>query len=72
LALRCVPDGELDAAAAALTGRLAEVEPELVRRTKNTLRLASDGRDHASALAHETAEQMWSLTLPTTAARIVR
>ncbi|GAA3202989.1 enoyl-CoA hydratase [Actinocorallia longicatena] len=72
LALRAVPDAGLLDAAAVLTSRLAAVEPELVRRTKETLRLAGDGRDHDSALAHETREQMWSLTLPTTAARIVR
>jgi enoyl-CoA hydratase len=72
LAYQCVPDEELSSAVATLTSRLGSVEPELVRRTKQTLRLAGDGRDHAAVLAHETAEQMWSLSLPSTASRITR
>jgi enoyl-CoA hydratase len=72
LAYRCVPDDQLFAAVAALTSRLGGVEPELVRRTKQTLRLAGGGSDHAAVLAHETAEQMWSLSLPSTASRITR
>jgi enoyl-CoA hydratase len=72
LAYRCVPDGELLPAVEGLTSRLGGVEPELVRRTKQTLRLAGGGLDHAAVLAHETAEQMWSLSLPSTASRITR
>lgn len=70
LAHRCVPDGDLLPAATGLAARLADVDADLARRTKHTLRLAGDGRDHAAALAHETTEQLWSLTLPATAARL--
>ncbi|MGW7412354.1 enoyl-CoA hydratase [Streptomyces sp. NPDC054863] len=70
LALRCVPDDQLLPAAQALAARTHGVEPELVRRTKYTLRNAGDGRGHEEVLHEETREQMWSFGLPTTRRRL--
>ncbi|MFC7304000.1 enoyl-CoA hydratase [Streptomyces monticola] len=71
LALRCVPDEELLPAAHALAAGVHGVEPELVRRTKQTLRTAGDGRGHEDVLREETREQMWSFTLPSTRERLL-
>ncbi|WP_223167171.1 enoyl-CoA hydratase [Nonomuraea sp. SYSU D8015] len=65
LALRCVPDAELLDAARTLAAAVAGADPELVRRTKRSLG-AAPSRTHEEALAAETREQMWSLTLPGT------
>jgi enoyl-CoA hydratase len=65
LAYRCVPDAELLDAACAFAAGAADAEPELVRRAKRSLG-AAPTRTHEEALAAETREQMWSLTLPGT------
>ncbi|MDI3384883.1 enoyl-CoA hydratase [Streptomyces sp. B-S-A8] len=70
LVLRCLPDDELLTAALQLAGRTRGVDPELVRRTKRTLRTAGDGRGHDDVLADETREQLWSLGLPDTRERL--
>jgi enoyl-CoA hydratase len=70
LAHRCVPDADLLAQARALAAGAAGVDPELLRHTKATIRRTRDGRGFAEALAEETREQMWSLTLPSTRARL--
>lgn len=70
LALRCVPDAELIATATEFAARAHGVDPALVRRTKQTLRTAGDGRGHDDVLAEETAAQLWSLGLPDTRARL--
>ncbi|MWA16154.1 enoyl-CoA hydratase [Streptomyces sp. BA2] len=70
LAYRCVPDPDLLAVAHALAARADAVEPELVRRTKRSLRRAGDGREHDQVVEEETREQLWSLSLPGTAERL--
>ncbi|MER5258812.1 MULTISPECIES: enoyl-CoA hydratase [unclassified Streptomyces] len=70
LAYRCVPDPDLLATAHALAARAGTVEPELVRRTKQSLRRAGDGRGHDQVVEEETREQLWSLSLPGTAERL--
>lgn len=69
LAYRCVPDAELLDTARALAAGAADVEPELLRRTKQSLGAAL-GRTHGEAVTDETQEQLWSLTLPSTAGRL--
>ncbi|MEU6763986.1 enoyl-CoA hydratase [Streptomyces sp. NPDC046853] len=70
LALRCVPDADLLPAAHALAARAGAVDPELLRRTKQSLRRAGDGRGHDQVVEEETREQLWSLALPGTAERL--
>ncbi|GGV25895.1 enoyl-CoA hydratase [Streptomyces longisporoflavus] len=70
LAHRCVPDTELLPAARALASAAGAVEPELLRRTKQTLRSAGDGRSHDQVVEEETRDQLWSLALPGTAQRL--
>ncbi|MFG2894422.1 enoyl-CoA hydratase [Streptomyces sp. NPDC048248] len=70
LAYRCVPDPDLLAAAHALASRAGAADPELVRRTKGSLRRAGDGRGHDQVVEEETWEQLWSLSLPGTAQRL--
>lgn len=64
LAWRCVPDAELDETAARLARRVAERSPELVRRTKRTLRESQGLPDPARALSLELAAQQWSVEQP--------
>jgi enoyl-CoA hydratase len=64
LAWRCVPDGEVTAVAVRLARRAAARSPELVRRTKETLR-ATTGYDRAAdAAAVELQAQQWSVEQP--------
>jgi enoyl-CoA hydratase len=72
LALRSVPTEELLAAAGALAAGAAAADRELVIRTKQTLRrvVAEPALTHDEVLAVETRNQLWSLTLPDTAARL--
>ena len=70
LAYQCVPDEKLLSAAHALAAGARDVDPELLRRTKQSLRRAGDGRGHDQVLEEETREQMWSLTLPSTKERL--
>ena len=64
LAWRCVPDAELPEAAARLARRVAGRSPELVRRTKRTLRESAGLRDAAQAVAIELEAQQWSVQQP--------
>jgi enoyl-CoA hydratase len=63
LAWRCVPPGELDRTALSLARRAAARSPELVRRTKRSLR-DSLTRSDAEAVALELAAQEWSVGRP--------
>lgn len=64
LAWRCVPDDEVSATAMRLARRAASRSPDLVRRTKQTLR-ATTGYDQArDAAALELDAQQWSVEQP--------
>lgn len=65
LAWRCVPDDEVLAAAMKLARRAAARSPELVRRTKQTLRSTTGyGDGSATAFAMELRAQQWSVDQP--------
>lgn len=70
LAWRCVPDGTLAGAAAALAGRAASYPREVSRRAKATLAAGRTVADHDAAVALELGEQLWSLDQPDFAARL--
>lgn len=65
LAWRCVPDGSVLETALSLARRAASRSPELVRRTKATLR-ATTGHDASvsAAIATELQAQQWSVEQP--------
>src|SRR6185437_14900481 len=64
LAWRCVPAGDLEAAAVSLARRVAERDPELVARTRASL-AASAGLDTAEeAVELEREAQEWSMSRP--------
>jgi enoyl-CoA hydratase len=63
LVWRCVPQAELDAAALSLARKAAARSPELVRRTKQSLRESLRVPD-AEAVALELAAQEWSVGRP--------
>jgi len=62
LAWRCVAEDELEPAAVALATRAAGRDPELVARTKATLRASVDNADEAIELEREAQE--WSMARP--------
>lgn len=64
LAWRCVPGGELEAAALSLARRVAGRDHELVVRTKASLRASEGLSDPAAALALELEAQEWSMGRP--------
>jgi enoyl-CoA hydratase len=64
LAWRCVPDSEATATAMRLARRAAGRSPELVRRTKETLRATTGYSDAAGAAAVELDAQQWSVRQP--------
>ncbi len=64
LAWRCVPDPELPELAGRLARRAAGRSPELVRRTKQTLRVTEGLDDPAEAMAIELEAQRWSVEQP--------
>jgi enoyl-CoA hydratase len=64
LALRCVPDGELLAAARALAAGAAHASRPLVERVKQTLRGMADVTNIDHAVACELDPQLWSLHQP--------
>jgi len=64
LAWRCVPDGELPAAARALALRAAGRSPELVRRTKATLTASVPITNAREASDLEQVVQEWSIAQP--------
>jgi enoyl-CoA hydratase len=63
LVWRCVPDKDLLSTARALARRAAGRDPELVRRTKESL-LAAQTLSDESALALEFEAQSWSMSRP--------
>jgi len=64
LAWRCVPDGEVLGTALGLARRAASRSPELVRRTKETLRATTGYGQAADAAALELGAQQWSVEQP--------
>jgi enoyl-CoA hydratase len=64
LAWRCVPGDELVATALAWGRRAAGRDPELVRRTKETLRASGAVSDPDTAADLELAAQEWSMARP--------
>jgi enoyl-CoA hydratase len=64
LVWRCVPDGELLAAAQTMAERAASGPHELVRRTKATIHDVAELDDHAAAVDRELAPQVWSVEQP--------
>lgn len=64
LAHRCVPDEDLLAEAARVTGRLSPVPRELVTRTKATLTAIAAVGSHAEAVERELGDQLWSMAQP--------
>jgi enoyl-CoA hydratase len=60
---RCVPQAELESTALGLARKAAARSPELVRRTKQSLR-ESLGLSSAQAAALELAAQEWSVSRP--------
>jgi enoyl-CoA hydratase len=70
LVWRCLPDGELLAAAHRLAARAAAAPRELVARVNGSLRAATTIASHADAVDHELAEQVWSVKQPAFAERL--
>jgi len=64
LAWRCVPGGEVLPAALTLARRAASRSPELVRRTKQTLRATTGYAQAREAAAVELEAQQWSVEQP--------
>lgn len=64
LAWRCVPAEELEASARALARRAARRDPELVARTKASLRASLAMPDVRLAAAFELEAQEWSMARP--------
>jgi enoyl-CoA hydratase len=64
LAWRCVPDDELSELTMRLATRVAVRSPELVRRTKQTLRACAGLTDVAPAMDLELQAQQWSVEQP--------
>ncbi|MEY2741470.1 MAG: hypothetical protein RL283_1572 [Actinomycetota bacterium] len=70
LAWRCVPDGELAAAAHAIAARAAAAPRELALRTKATIAAMADVATHAEAVEAELVPQLWSTRQPWFAERL--
>jgi enoyl-CoA hydratase len=64
LAWRCVPDDDLLAVAHALARRAAQRDPELIRRTKETLDASGGVSGSDQAVALELDAQRWSMSRP--------
>lgn len=64
LAWRCVPDDELVDVARRLAARAAARSPELVRRTKASLRAEAPLTNERDAVELELIAQAWSMTRP--------
>jgi enoyl-CoA hydratase len=67
---RCVQDDKLLEVATNTARRAAEAPPELVRRTKATLRAMTSIDEHDAAVAHELEDQAWSVVQPEFAERL--
>ncbi len=72
LAWRCVPEPELLPTASRLARRAADRSPELVRRTKQSLRRSVALTDPAAAADVELAAQDWSVGRPEFTAAVER
>ncbi|MFP5326336.1 MAG: enoyl-CoA hydratase [Acidimicrobiia bacterium] len=70
LAWRCVPEGELLAAARAIAAKAASAPRELSRRTKSTLTRMPTVATHAEAVDAELEVQVWSVGQPAFAERL--
>jgi enoyl-CoA hydratase len=70
LAWRCVPADELLPTAMRFAERVASRPPELVRRTKASLRASAELADGAAAAALEREAQEWSMAQPFFAERV--
>ena len=64
LAWRCVSDRELPGEARAVAAKLASRPPELLRRTRDTLRASALFTDEDDAVERERAQQEWSMEQP--------
>jgi enoyl-CoA hydratase len=64
LAWRCLPDDELLGAAVEMARRAAAVDPELVRRAKETIGDMGRVGTHEDAVDHELIAQVWSMSRP--------
>jgi len=64
LAWRCVPDDELPDLAMKFARRIAQRSPELVRRTKQTLRQSAGLTEAGPAIRLELDAQQWSVEQP--------
>jgi enoyl-CoA hydratase len=64
LVWRCVPDGELLAAAQEMAARAARAPRELVQRTKATIADMAEIAEHDAAVDRELVPQVWSLEQP--------
>jgi enoyl-CoA hydratase len=70
LAWRCVSDLELPGEARRLAAKLASRPPELLRRTRDTLRASAFFTDEDDAIERERAQQDWSMAQPEFAATV--
>lgn len=70
LVWRCVPEGELLAAARAIAAKAASAPRELSRRTKSTLTRMPTVATHAEAVDAELEVQVWSVGQPAFAERL--
>jgi enoyl-CoA hydratase len=70
LAWRCVPDEELLGTAVGLARNAARRDPELVQRTKSSLRASAAVVDAPDAIEIEFAAQEWSMSRPGFAERV--
>ena len=64
LAWRCHSDLDLPAEARAVAAKLASRPPELLRRTRETLRASAFFDDESDAIERERAQQDWSMEQP--------
>ncbi len=70
LAWRCVSDLELPTEARTVAAKLASRPPELLRRTRDTLRASAFMADEAAAVEREREQQDWSMAQPEFAATV--
>ena len=61
---RCVPDGQLIAAAHAMAAKAADAPRELVIKTKQTIKEMADVSTHDDAVEREIEPQVWSREQP--------
>ena len=69
---RCVPDGELLAAAQAMAAKAASAPRELALRVKATIADMATIEDHQAAVERELTDQLWSMDQPEFAERLAQ